>query len=59
MGLTDKVCLLSHPEFYQKNLELIVEMLLKNDYPIHFIFETIMVVRIKCLINKKTLKQKS
>jgi len=32
--------MLSHPFFHQKNLELIVEILLEN-YPLNFIFKRI------------------
>jgi len=33
--------MLSHPSFHQKNLELIIKILLENDYPLNFIFKTI------------------
>jgi len=33
--------MLSHPFFHQKNLKLIVKILLENDYPLNFIFKTI------------------
>jgi len=33
--------MLSYPSFHQKNLELIVKILLENDYLLNFIFETI------------------
>jgi len=48
--------MLSHPFFHQKNLELIIKILLKNDYPLNFIFKTIF-NRIRHLItnfNNKT-----
>jgi len=32
---------LCYPFFHQKNLELIVKILLENDYPLNFIFKTI------------------
>jgi len=32
--------MLSHPS-HQKNLELIIKILLENDYPLNFIFKTI------------------
>jgi len=40
-GLTDRAFLLSHPKFYQKNLELVINLLLKNNYPLKLIFEKI------------------
>lgn len=57
MGLVDRVFLLSYPEFYVKNLEFVVKILLENDYPLTFIFDTIS-DRIKSLICHKTGKQK-
>jgi len=56
MGLVDRAFLLSHPEFHQKDFELI-KILWGNDYPLDFIFNTIS-VRIKGLINDKITKQK-
>jgi predicted DNA-binding ArsR family transcriptional regulator len=56
MGLVDRAFLLSHPDFHQKNLVFIVTVLLENDYPLKFIFETI-AERIKSLINKKSLNK--
>ena len=49
MGMVDKAFFLSHPEFHQKNLELIINILLNNDYPLDFIFKTIK-TRLKYLI---------
>jgi len=57
MGLVDRTFLLSHPEFHQKSFELIIKILLENDYPLGFIFNTIS-SRIKGLINDKIIKQK-
>jgi len=57
-GLVDRAFLLSHPESHQANLELVVRILLENDYPLGFVFET-MSSRLKGLINKRTIKQKS
>ena len=37
-GLIDRAILLSHPSFYQKNLEFIIDILLTNGYPIDLIF---------------------
>lgn len=41
MGLVDRVLLLSHPQFYQDNFSLIINILLENGYPLHFIFKNI------------------
>jgi len=41
IGMTDRAFLLSHPRYHQKNLELIFNSLLNNDYPLSFIFDTI------------------
>jgi len=52
--------MLSHPSFHQKNLELIVKILLKNDYSFNFIFKIIS-NRIRHLItnsNHKTQNDK-
>jgi len=37
----DRAFLLSHPKYHQKNLELVINTLLNNDYPLSFIFDTI------------------
>jgi len=50
-GLIDKIFLLSHPKFHYKNLNIVIETLLKNSYPIMFIFTTIN-ERIKYNIHK-------
>jgi len=58
--LVDRMFILSHPSFHQKNLELIVTILLENDYPLNFIFKTIS-NRIRHLItnsNNKTQNDK-
>jgi len=39
--LVDRMFMLLHPSFHQKNLELIVNILLENDHPLNFIFRTI------------------
>jgi len=51
-GLIDRAFLLSHPRFHQKNLKLVINLLLDNGYPLELIFEK-MNARIKSLINKK------
>ncbi|KYN20120.1 hypothetical protein ALC57_07527, partial [Trachymyrmex cornetzi] len=48
---------LSVPKYHEKNLKIVIETLLINDYPLDFIFETIN-NRLKSLVHKKTLKQK-
>jgi len=45
-GLIDRAFLLSHPSYHQKNIELVIELLLENGYPLNLIFEK---------INNKTL----
>ena len=49
--MVDKVLLISHPNFYKKNLDHIIRILLDNDYPLKFIFDTIR-LRIKILIKR-------
>jgi len=49
MSLVDKAFLLLHLEFYQKNFEFIIKIILENDYLLDFTFNTIS-VRIKSLI---------
>jgi len=39
MGMTNKAVLLSDPKFHQKNIKFIINILIKNDYPVLFIFE--------------------
>jgi len=41
IGLVDRVFLLSHPKFHQKNFTLIIRVLLEIDYPLGLIFNTI------------------
>jgi len=57
MSLVDRAFLLSHPEFHQQNFELIVRILMENDYPLSFIFNAIS-SRIKGLIFDKITKHK-
>jgi len=40
-SLIDRVFRLSHPEFHEKNLDLIIKILLDNGYPLHLIFNSI------------------
>ncbi|XP_077255641.1 uncharacterized protein LOC143893802 [Temnothorax americanus] len=51
ISLIDRVFLLSHPSFHSKNLELAVQILLNNCYPLDFIFRNFH-ERIKSLINR-------
>jgi len=62
IGLVNRVCL-CYPSFHQKNLELIVKILLENDYPHNFIFHFFKTIsnRIRHLIansNNKTQNDK-
>jgi len=41
MGMVDRVFLLSLPRFYFENLKFFIEILLKNDYPLKSIFNTV------------------
>jgi len=50
-GLTDKIIDLSHPRFHVKNFS--INLLLKNGYPLDFIFSNIH-NRLKKLFQKKT-----
>jgi len=52
-GMTDKIINLSHPSFYQKNFTESINLLLKNGYPLEFIFSNIQ-NRIKKLFLKKS-----
>lgn len=38
--LFDRAFLLSHPIFHIKNIEWVIEILLRNGYPLEFIFQT-------------------
>ncbi|KYN29720.1 hypothetical protein ALC57_00983 [Trachymyrmex cornetzi] len=41
MSLIDRVLLLSHPTFHEKNFKFIINILLTNGYPLKLIFESI------------------
>lgn len=41
IGLVDRALRLSHPSFHQKNLEFIVNTVIENLYPLHFIFKVL------------------
>lgn len=57
MGMTDRAMMLSELKFQQKNIELIINTLLRNDYPVEFLFETIS-KRLKFLFAKRILWEK-
>jgi len=40
-NLIDRAVLLSHPRYHQKNIEMCIELLLNNGYPLELIFEKI------------------
>ena len=41
ISLFDKILILSDLEFHTKDVEDIINILLQNSYPVHFIFSTI------------------
>ncbi|KYN15983.1 hypothetical protein ALC57_11780, partial [Trachymyrmex cornetzi] len=57
IGMVDRAFLLSVPKYHKKNLIFVVEILLNNDYPVDFIFNTINEC-LKSLVYNKTSKQK-
>ncbi|KAG5310828.1 SETMR methyltransferase, partial [Acromyrmex insinuator] len=52
IDMLDRAVLLSHPKYYSKSVEIVVNTFLENDYPIDFIFNTIH-SRLKFLIVHK------
>ncbi|KYN12115.1 hypothetical protein ALC57_15729, partial [Trachymyrmex cornetzi] len=54
IGLFDRILFLAHPEFHNKNIELMISTLLDNGYPLDLIFNTIN-KRIKCLAKRKNV----
>jgi len=52
-GLVDHAIKLSHPSFYEKNLNLCIRILLDNGYPLDLIFNKIN-LRLKKLFVQKT-----
>lgn len=57
-NLVDRALLLSHPQFHKKNIELLIDILLSNGYPLELIFRTTN-RRVKSLIsNKFNVKKK-
>jgi len=56
MSAIDRVFLLSHPKYHQKNFNFVIETFLDNGYPLQFIFDTIR-IRLNNLFKKRTKKQ--
>jgi len=56
ISMIDRVFLLSHPRYHQKNFNFIIDTCLSNGYPLGFIFDTIS-SRLRNLFNKRTKKQ--
>jgi len=61
-GLIDKVLNISDPQFHEPNIELIINLLLKNCYPLPFILDTISKrLKVKSLVspqgNEKNIKK--
>jgi len=52
IGLFDKILFLSHPKFHHTIIDSLINTLLRNDYPLQFLFKTIK-NRIKTLSRKK------
>ena len=57
-GLVDRAVLLSAPRFHQKNLEMVIQLLRDNGYPLELIFNKIN-LRFKKLVNTKLTHKKS
>jgi len=58
MGMVDRAILLSDPKFQHDNLCFIINVLLNNDYPLKFIFDTIN-TRLKSFSNVLQQKNKN
>ena len=56
--LFDKIIFLSHPRFHHPNIESLINTLLRNGYPLQFVFKTIK-NRIKTLSRKKNFNTTS
>jgi len=56
MSAIDRVFLLSHPKYHEKNFNFLIETFLDNGYPLQFIFETIH-IRLNNLFKKRTKNQ--
>jgi len=51
INMVDRAFLLSHPRFHHDNLRNMINILLNNDYPLKFIFDTIN-TRLKYLVSQ-------
>ncbi|KYN21604.1 hypothetical protein ALC57_06020 [Trachymyrmex cornetzi] len=51
-GIIDRAMLLSDEKFHKKNITFVINTLLRNDYPIEFIFDNIS-IRIKFLLSRR------
>jgi len=54
--MIDRIFLLSHPKFHERNLNFIIETFINNNYLLQFIFNALQ-TRLKSFFNKKTKKQ--
>ncbi|KYN08455.1 hypothetical protein ALC62_00564 [Cyphomyrmex costatus] len=57
IGMVDRIFLLSHPKYHLKNLKHLVSILINNDYPLDFIFNSIN-YRLETLIKKQNVNIK-
>ncbi|KYN12186.1 hypothetical protein ALC57_15637, partial [Trachymyrmex cornetzi] len=58
ISLLDRILFLAHPEFHNKNIEMMIITLFDNGYPLNLIFNTIN-KRIKCLSRRKKVYNNS
>jgi len=56
INMIDRIFILSHPKFHERNLNFIIETFMNNKYPLQFIFNAIQ-TRLKSFFNKRTKKQ--
>ena len=56
-NLVDRCLLLSYPQFFNKNLEVVIDILISNGYPLDLIFNKIN-HRIGYLIAKKSITER-
>ncbi|KYN27980.1 hypothetical protein ALC57_02616 [Trachymyrmex cornetzi] len=54
IGLLDRILFLSHPEYHEQNIRDLINVLLKNGYPLNIIFSTIN-LRIKKLSKRRNI----
>jgi len=57
MGMVDRSFFLSHPRFHCENLKYFITLLLENDYPLKFTFDTVN-TRLKHLISHHKQQKK-